>query len=250
MKFELPKILDNAIQSRVNDLILLSNQDVKQNFETEVTCHGALFSPSTGVIDSHSYMMSLLADIEEGGGTLALNSRVDNVKVLGDKKLQIDTEEMELVCESVVNCAGLKAGDISNMVFTSVRNSDGTNHQGKISNCDEILHHRQQYFAKGNYFRLQGQKSPFTHLVYPVPEKGGLGVHATIDLGGNTRFGPDVEWVNEDVVNPDDIDLSVNPTRSDCFYDEVRKYWPGLKVRKRFLINQIFHKRSSSLMPF
>ena len=85
-----------------------------------------------------------------------------------------------------------------------------------------------QYFAKGNYYKLEGQKRPFGHLIYPVPEEGGLGVHATIDLGGSMRFGPDVEWVDQDIDNPDNIDLSVDIRRADSFYTEVQKYWPGL----------------------
>lgn len=82
---------------------------------------------------------------------------------------------------------------------------------------------------QGKLYRLEGQKAPFTHLVYPVPPQGGLGVHATIDLGGNTRFGPDVEWIDIGVDNPDEIDMVGNPKRSAYFYDEVRKYWPGLR---------------------
>eukprot|EP01083_Nonionella_stella_P127045 384795_1 len=100
---------------------------------------------------------------------------------------------------------------------------------GGIDEINENKSLDRQYFAKGNYYRLQGQKTPFQHLVYPVPEKGGLGVHATIDLGNNTRFGPDVEWIHPDIIDADDIDLTVDPNRSNGFYDEVRKYWPALE---------------------
>lgn len=224
-KIELPKLFESARFNGVNDLCLVSNEDVIHQFgESEIVCHGALYSPSTGVVDSHSLMVSLLADAENSGSaTLALNTNVDQVKVKNGK-LIVTTKDMELSCDALVNCAGLHAGDISQMVFDSIDENDW-NPKNK---CKEISSTR-QYFAKGNYYRLQGQKSPFHHLIYPVPEKGGLGVHATIDLGGNTRFGPDVEWISEDIVNADEIDMNVNPERSKVFYDEVRKYWPGLK---------------------
>lgn len=241
-QFDLPKILDNAIRNGVDDVRLISDYDVKHHFESQVVCHGALFSPSTGVVDSHSLMVSLLADAENHGATLALNSKVDNISLTVDGKLGIEAEGMELVCESVVNCAGLKASDIAQMVFQSAqctdlstnrkrnrnrnRNGNGNGNGNEMNR--QLLDHR-QYFAKGNYYRLQGQRTPFQHLVYPVPEKGGLGVHATIDLAGNTRFGPDVEWISQDVIDADEIDLSVDPNRSKCFYGEVRKYWPGLE---------------------
>jgi len=97
-----------------------------------------------------------------------------------------------------------------------------------VSPSMENQHENRQFYAKGNYYRLEG-KSPFHHLVYPVPERGGLGVHATIDLGGNTRFGPDVEWMAVDKQDPGMLNLSVDPKRSEAFYAEVRKYWPSLQ---------------------
>ena len=223
LQIELPNLLESARRNGVNDLSLISNEDVKHQFEeTEIVCHGALYSPSTGVIDSHSLMVSLLADAENSGRgsmTLALNTNVDHVKVGGgtDRNFVLTMEDMELSCDSLVNCAGLYAGNISQVVFDSIHDS---------KKMEDSSYSTRQYFAKGNYYRLQGQKSPFHHLIYPVPEKGGLGVHATIDLGGNTRFGPDVEWISKDIVNADEIDMDVNPERSKVFYDEVRKYWP------------------------
>lgn len=222
----LQKIRDNAIQCGVYDLQLLSKHDVQQNFEPNVDCHGALFSPSTGVIDSHTYMVSLLADAENYAGnvTCVLNTNVEKVSYDDNKTLSVQAEGMKLVCENVINCAGLKAADIANMVFQSAWNRNNSN-----NNVNSIKKKARQYFAKGNYFRLQGQTSPFNHLVYPVPEKGGLGVHATIDLGGITRFGPDVEWIDQNVMDADRIDLTVDPTRCERFYAEIRKYWPELK---------------------
>jgi L-2-hydroxyglutarate oxidase LhgO len=262
---DLPKIMQNAEQNNVHDLIQLSPQDVKGHFESDVICHGALFSPSTGVLDSHSYMVSLLADAENlGSTTIAFKSKVENISVGNDGTFEIkirvvtngnddnddnddndendeNDETMEISCDNVVNCAGLKASEISRTVFhsTTKQSSMLQNHNANAKINDSSIDVGngggvdggvtcRQYFAKGNYYRLQGQKSPFRHLVYPVPEKGGLGVHATIDLGGYTRFGPDVEWIHPDILDSDEIDLSVDPNRAECFYDEVRKYWPGL----------------------
>mmetsp|Transcript_25381 Transcript_25381/g.36861 ORF Transcript_25381/g.36861 Transcript_25381/m.36861 type:complete len:183 (+) Transcript_25381:764-1312(+) len=88
---------------------------------------------------------------------------------------------------------------------------------------------RRQYYAKGNYYKLENQKSPFTHLIYPVPTSGGLGVHATIDLSGSTKFGPDVQWIDPQIIDPEEIDLNPDPSRAKDFYSEVRKYWPGIE---------------------
>lgn len=114
---------------------------------------------------------------------------------------------MELLCDVVVNTAGLDAPRLAAAFGGTTKGSIPTG-----------------YFAKGNYYKLEGQPTPFSHLVYPVPEPNtaGLGVHATIDIGGQCRFGPDVEWVS------DASDYSVDPARSEKFYAEVRKYWPGL----------------------
>mmetsp|Transcript_1440 Transcript_1440/g.1572 ORF Transcript_1440/g.1572 Transcript_1440/m.1572 type:complete len:312 (+) Transcript_1440:227-1162(+) len=233
--------MNHAFKNGVDDLIRLTNDDVNANYESEVTCHGALFSPSTGILDSHSFMISLLADVEMYGSTLALNSDVEDISVVdgnnSDNKrggnIKLTAEGMELICDSVVNCAGLHAGSIAQMLFDSVlKKQSGTcaidpNNTKNMHDHHDNNHH-QQYYAKGNYYRLQNQKRPFSHLVYPIPEEGGLGVHATIDLGGNVRFGPDVEWIDKDIINPDEINYSVDIDRVESFYDEVRKYWPNL----------------------
>jgi L-2-hydroxyglutarate oxidase LhgO len=111
---------------------------------------------------------------------------------------------MRLTCRLVINSAGLHAPGLARRIL------------GMPSQLVP-----QEYYAKGNYFTLTG-RSPFSRLIYPVPVPGGLGVHLTIDLGGQARFGPDVEWV-------DSLDYSVDPHRADGFYDAVRRYWPGLK---------------------
>jgi L-2-hydroxyglutarate oxidase LhgO len=125
-------------------------------------------------------------------------------------ELDCDGEErLTLRAQEVVNAAGLYAPLVANKI------------QGLAQ-----AHVPQAFFAKGNYYSL-GQKAPFSHLIYPIPEAAGLGVHLTLDLGGQARFGPDVEWLN--IHHPDNIDYEVDNARSDSFYAEIRRYWPGLK---------------------
>jgi L-2-hydroxyglutarate oxidase LhgO len=254
-KVDLPRIAAHASGNGVEDLMVLSGEDVASDyFEPEVTCCGALYSPSSGILDSHAFMLSLLADAEEYGATVAFNSSVENIRlknrtrtgasgrggVVGARPgIIVESQGMEIDCEIVINCAGLYADQIESMVYNDSDNqNDYSNHENgnnmiNIKHTQDEMHpYRQvprQYYAKGNYYRLAGQKNPFQHLVYPVPEQGGLGIHATIDLGGNCRFGPDVEWIPIDVHDPDEIDPTVDPDRAESFYDEVRKYWPHLK---------------------
>jgi L-2-hydroxyglutarate oxidase LhgO len=209
LNIDIPRIMKHAAGNGVKDLVLLSSHDVETSFEPDVSCTGALLSPSTGIIDSHAYMLSLLADAEDYGATLAPNSAVDDISIANDDRIIVESEGMQIECDIVVNCAGLYAHKIAEMV--------------------DLENTPRQYFAKGNYYKLEGQKTPFNHLIYPVPTKGGLGVHATMCLMGSTRFGPDVEWIENDVSNPSDIDLKVNTKRLESFYSEVRKYWPHLK---------------------
>jgi len=222
---DIPRLLRQARKNGVNDLTQLSSEDVTSNFEPEVTCCGAIFSPSSGIIDSHSLMLSFLADAEDHGATLASNSTVVGASVAKAGGIIIKAEGLDIICDTVINCAGLHSSNISSLIMNSETNH-GEEPSSDSSHVMETKPHR-HYYAKGNYFRLEG-KSPFQHLVYPMPENGGLGVHATIDLDGQTRFGPDVEWIDSNVDNPDDIDLTVDRKRADHFYDEVRKYWPGL----------------------
>jgi L-2-hydroxyglutarate oxidase LhgO len=210
-KQDIPRIMNHASRNGVKDLMLLSNYDVTNCFESQVKCSGALFSPSTGIVDSHAFMLSLLAEAEEHGATMVVNSPVEKVTVCSrSHEISIQSQDVQISCDVLVNCAGLHADKIASMV------TDNT---------------PKQYYAKGNYYRLETAPhlSPFQHLIYPVPSNGGLGIHATMDLGGNTKFGPDVEWCAIDTSHSDDIDLSVNAERSDSFYAEVRKYWPELK---------------------
>ena len=173
--------------------------------EPELHCVAALHSPHTGIIDSHSLMLAYQGDAEDRGAMIAFMTPVEGGRV-GEDGVTLDVggeAPMRLQCRSVVNSAGLFAPALAQRLagFPAERVPKA-------------------YFAKGNYYSLAG-KSPFSRLIYPVPRDGGLGVHITVDLGGQARFGPDVEWI-------DDIDYDVDPSRCDGFYEAVRHYWPGL----------------------
>jgi len=174
--------------------------------EPALHCVAALESPSTGIIDSHGLMLALQGDLESAGGLLALRSPVLSGQILTDGiLLHIGGDEpMELIARRVVNCAGLQAQTVA-------ATFDGLPPE----------HIPVGRYAKGNYYALSG-KAPFSCLIYPVPEPGGLGVHLTLDLGGQARFGPDVEWI-------DAIDYRVDPARAAGFYAAIRRYWPGLR---------------------
>jgi 2-hydroxyglutarate dehydrogenase len=176
---------------------------------------GILESPTTGIIDSHSYMLFLLGDFQDRGGDVALHSPVTAVAALGDNGNQgweITTrdhqsgEESTFTSETIINSAGLGACDINNMILPPKR-------------------HQTAYYAKGNYFSYAPSIPRTTHLIYPAPEPGhgGLGTHLTLDLAGRIRFGPDVEWVDSP------SDLSVNTARLPVALREIKKYLPDVK---------------------
>jgi L-2-hydroxyglutarate oxidase LhgO len=208
----LPRIKEQAIANGAGDIELYSREHV-QELEPQVECFGALWSPTTGVLDSHSFMVSLLADAEENGATLALNCKVENGSITPDGIITLEVDGTIITCDVLVNSAGLWADEIARLIHSD---KDGWQPP-------------RQFYAKGNYFRLEGVKMPFHHLVYPMPEAaGGLGVHATIDWSGKSvKFGPDVEWFPPDAT-PDSLDLTPDPTRSEAFYAAIRKYWPDL----------------------
>lgn len=173
--------------------------------EPNLTCTAALLSPTTGIVDSHAYMLALRGDAEAAGGMFAFHSPILEGRA-GEEGVEIvvgGAETMRLRCRTLVNAAGLRAPEVAR----SIKGMPG-----------QLI--PPAYYAKGNYFTLSG-RSPFGRLIYPVPVPGGLGVHLTIDLGGQARFGPDVEWI-------DHIDYAVDPRRALSFYDAVRRYWPGL----------------------
>jgi L-2-hydroxyglutarate oxidase LhgO len=204
----LDSIMAKAAANGVHDLQKLSAAEA-QALEPALACEAALLSPSTGVVDSHGFMLALQGDMENAGGLLALVSPVQHIGLkhgTATHPIRVTTQDgTELACQVLVNAAGLNAVSVA-------RAMEG------LDAC--VL--PQAHFAKGNYFMLAG-KAPFSHLIYPVPEAAGLGVHLTLDLGGQAKFGPDVQWVQ------DPSDLQVDPRRGDAFYAEVRKYWPALQ---------------------
>ena len=174
--------------------------------EPNLQCTSALHSPATGIIDSHAFMLALQGDAENAGAVPVFFSPMVGARA-ADRHLEVEVggaDPITLRCRLLVNSTGLHAPFVARHIVGMPRDRIPT-----------------EYFAKGNYFTLSGP-SPFSRLIYPVPVPGGLGVHLTIDLGGQARFGPDVEWI-------DTIDYTVDPTRSDSFYAAVRTYWPGLK---------------------
>jgi L-2-hydroxyglutarate oxidase LhgO len=174
--------------------------------EPNLSCTSALLSPMTGIIDSHAFMLALQGDAENAGAVAAFFSPVAGGRVVRGG-VEIDVGGAELItlrCRLLINSTGLHAPWFASRVAGMPA--------GRIPTA---------YYAKGNYFTLSG-RSPFSRLIYPVPVPGGLGVHLTIDLGGQARFGPDVQWV-------DTIDYTVDPARADSFYTAVRTYWPALK---------------------
>src|SRR6187551_1410867 len=174
--------------------------------EPNLQCTAALFSPATGIVDSHRYMLALQGDAEANGAMLAFFSPLERARAIGDGiELEIGgAEPMKLRARLVVNSTGLHAPILARKIEGMPANKIPT-----------------AYYAKGNYFTLAG-RSPFSRLIYPVPVPGGLGVHITVDMGGQAKFGPDVEWIPG-------IDDTVDPHRADKFYAAVRRYWPGLK---------------------
>lgn len=201
----LQEILHKARKNGVEDIEEIS-ADSARKLEPELNCIAALHSPSTGIVDSHGLMLSLLGDAQRLGAVLAVCSPVVGGRAEADGiVLKVGgMEPVSIHAGTVINSAGLGA----QAVATSIEGVPSVN----IPPLS---------LAKGNYFALAG-RSPFSRLIYPVPESAGLGVHLTLDLGGQARFGPDVEWV--DVVN-----YSVDASRANHFYAEIRRYWPGLQ---------------------
>jgi L-2-hydroxyglutarate oxidase LhgO len=201
----LASIEARAAANGVGDMRVLSAAEARA-LEPNLSCTSALLSPSTGIVDSHSLMLALQGDAEDEGAMLAFHSPMTTGRVVSEG-IEIEVggaEPMALRCRLLVNSAGLHAPALAN----------------RIEGMPQDLV-PQAYFARGNYFTLSG-RSPFSRLIYPVPVPGGLGVHLTVDLGGQAKFGPDVEWI-------DTIDYTVRPERAASFYAAVRRYWPDLK---------------------
>src|SRR6202163_4836447 len=201
---KLQSIKAHAEANGVLDLQTLDG-DAARAVEPALNCDAALLSPSTGIIDSHAFMLALRGDAEDAGAALAFHTPLLRAKASAGR-IELDAggdAPISLQCRLLVNAAGLAASAVA-------RSIDGM--------PIELI--PTAYLAKGNYFSCSA-RAPFSHLIYPVPEPGGLGVHLTLDMAGQARFGPDVEWV-------DAIDYAVDPARADRFYPAIRRYWPTL----------------------
>lgn len=201
---KLQSIKAHAEANGVLDMQTLSG-DAAREMEPALNCDAALLSPSTGIIDSHAFMLALRGDAEAAGAAYAFHAPLLRARtVAGGIEVDVGGDApMTLACSLLINSAGLNAPSVA-------RSIDGM--------PIELI--PPAYLAKGNYFSCNA-RAPFSHLIYPVPEPGGLGVHLTLDLAGQARFGPDVEWV-------DTVDYAVDPARAERFYPAIRRYWPTL----------------------
>ncbi|BBN87833.1 NAD(P)/FAD-dependent oxidoreductase [Azospira sp. I09] len=199
-------------QGEANGVTDLRRLDAAQAraLEPALSCSAALLSPATGIVDSHGFMLALLGEAESAGAALALRSPFRGARRHGGLwRISIGGEApLELDAAILINAAGLHATQVAAGI------------EGLAPTAIPPAH-----YAKGNYYSLAG-RAPFSRLVYPLPEPGGLGVHLTLDLGGQARFGPDVEWLA--TRDPQALDYRVDPRRADAFYAEVRRYWPQL----------------------
>ena len=202
---KLGHIAKTAKTNGVDDLEPVSVLSARQ-MEPEVACVAALLSPSTGIIDSHAYMLTLLGEAEAHGASLIYGAKVRTIEKAagGHFVLKLDdADESTLTCQQLVVAAGLHASALlaASPIAAAVRPPP-------------------TFYARGQYYSLVG-RSPFRRLVYPIPDGAWLGIHVTIDLSGRTKFGPDIEWI-------DGIDYAFNPANEQRFYQSIRRYWPGL----------------------
>lgn len=202
----LEAIRARAQANGIGDLRALDKREA-QAMEPALNCASALLSPSTGIIDSHALMLALRGDAEDAGTAFAFHAPfVAARRGNGDKGFVVEIggeTPMTLSCDLLINAAGLDAPNLARAIESLPREHIPT-----------------AYYAKGNYFACT-TRVPFSHLIYPLPEPGGLGVHLTLDIAGAGRFGPDVEWVGE-------VAYDVDPARAERFYPAIRRYWPGL----------------------
>ena len=198
--------ISKASDNGVNDLKWLTADEVR-DIEPDINSVGAVFSPSTGIIDSHNYMLSLLGDAENSGAMLACNTAF-GAATISDDRFVVRTQgedSFEISSDVLINSAGLKACDVAEHL-----SGFSTEHIPK------------PYYAKAHYYTLSG-KNPFKHLIYPVAHTAFLGVHVTLDIGGQARFGPDLEWVKN-------IDYAFDDSRIKLFYEAIKRYWPNVKL--------------------
>lgn len=196
---------EKAIANGVTDLVWLSESEVRER-EPQVACAAGLLSPSTGIVSVAELLTSLQGDLEARNGVAVFQSQITRVRATGEHFLitvESGEDSNEIACRWLVNSAGLHALNFLKLI-------DGYP-SGRL---------RTPYYAKGNYFVCQGVR-PFRHLIYPMPNEAGLGIHATLDLNGVTRFGPDVEWIDAPA-------YQVDQARSAAFYAAIRLYWPTI----------------------
>jgi L-2-hydroxyglutarate oxidase LhgO len=199
---ELERIRARAHANGVPEVDFVA-RDQALAWEPELRLVAALHSPSTGIVDSHALMLAYLGEAEDHGAMLALKSRLDR-GIVRSEGIELHVHGADpILARLLVNSAGIRAPSVAHLI------------EGYPAE-----HAPREFYAKGNYYSLS-RRAPFSRLVYPVPEPGGLGVHVTLDLAGQARFGPDVEWV-------DAIDYRVDPVRAERFYAAIRRYWPGL----------------------
>lgn len=197
--------VEKAAANGVTDLRWLSREELRE-LEPAIECVAGFLSPSTGIVDSHALMLAYQGDAENAGAMTVFKSQIQSGEATAEG-IVLDVggdEPMTIVCKSVVNCGGLFAQDVARAIRGVPAESIPP-----------------QYFAKAHYYTLSG-KPPFHRLVYPVASHAHLGVHVTVDLGGQVKFGPDVTWV-------DGVDYSFDPAREPLFYEAIRKYYPGLR---------------------
>ena len=184
---------------------------VAMAMEPNLYCTAAIWSPETGLIDSHAYMLALQGELEDHGGMIAFRTPVERIEPISGAGFRVSTggePPVGISCRRLVNSAGLYA----HRVARGIEGFDA-----------ELI--PKLVLAKGNYFGCAGRPA-FSRLIYPAPAPGGLGVHLTLDLAGRMRFGPDVEWLT--TTDPAEVDYTVDPRRSDSFHAAIRRYWPGL----------------------
>ena len=201
---KLAAIRAHAEANGVADMQTLPGEAARE-LEPALKCDAALLSPSTGIIDSHAYMLSLRGEAEDAGAAFAFHTPLVRARA-SSGRIELEAggaSPMALVCDLLINAAGLNAPAVARAI---------------AGMPIEMI--PSAYLAKGNYFSCSA-RAPFSRLIYPVTEPGGLGVHLKLDMVGQARFGPDVEWIET-------IDYAVDPARAARFYPAIRKYWPTL----------------------
>ncbi len=207
----LEKIYHQAISNGVKDLSIIESDEAR-SIEPNLSCIAAIYSGSTGIVDSHSLMLSILGQFEAAGGHIVYQSPFLSAKYIKKNQFHVHvggSSNVHIETKFLINCAGLSAPKVAQLI-------------------DGMPPHKipKAYFAKGNYFSLTG-KSPFKRLIYPIPQPGGLGIHLTIDMNGTAKFGPDVEWL--DIESETEINYQVNEDRSSQFYSSIKQYWSDIK---------------------